>query len=197
MKKLYLSLGGAVLLLILLAIWLKPGLVRFWPFSATEFAQQFGPLILIALFIERALEVFLTPLRGGESDEKTEELKKKKELIEKKETAQATILEDERNDVKQKTLELTKYKAGTRQIAFVAALVLGILVSALGVRGLGLFVDPAAFADLSAVQRNLFNAVDVLLTGALLGGGADGLHKLVSVFTGYMDAAAKNAKARA
>jgi len=37
---------------------------------------------------------------------------------------------------------------------------------------------------------------DVLFTGAVLGGGADSLHKLVQVFTNFMDATAELAKKR-
>ncbi len=33
-------------------------------------------------------------------------------------------------------------------------------------------------------------------TGAVLGGGSDGLHQLVSVFTNYMESAAARAKRR-
>jgi hypothetical protein len=70
------------------------------------------------------------------------------------------------------------------------------VVAALGVRVLQLFVDPAVFDALSGLQRRLFCTVDVLLTGALLGGGADGLHKLVRVFTTFMDSTAELAKGR-
>ena len=42
----------------------------------------------------------------------------------------------------------------------------------------------------------MFRTADVLLTGAVLGGGSDGLHQLVSVFTNYMQSAAAWAKRR-
>ena len=43
------------------AVWLWPlGAIRFKDFGAAEFSQQLIPLVLIALFIERSLEVFLT-----------------------------------------------------------------------------------------------------------------------------------------
>ena len=74
---------------------------------------------------------------------------------------------------------------------------IGIIVSALGVRAIGMLVDPAVFAKLPAFQRSAFKVTDVVLTGALLGGGADGLHKIVSVFTNFMDVTAKKVKARA
>lgn len=59
-----------------------------------------------------------------------------------------------------------------------------------------LFVDPPAFAALPQVQQRLFRAGDVLLSGAVIGGGADALHKLVSVFTNFMDSSARWAKER-
>ena len=37
---------------------------------------------------------------------------------------------------------------------------------------------------------------DVLLTGAVVGGGSDGMHKLVQVFTNFMDSTAELAKKR-
>jgi hypothetical protein len=40
---------------------------------------------------------------------------------------------------------LADYKIKTQQIALVAALVLGILISALGIRGMGTLVDPKTF----------------------------------------------------
>ena len=40
-----------------------------------------------------------------------------------------------------------------------------------------------------------FLAGDVLLTGLLLGGGAEGLHKIVQVFTNFMDSTAKRPRA--
>ncbi len=69
-----------------------------------------------------------------------------------------------------------------------------MIVSALGIRLLELFVDPAVFDSLPRVQRKLFSTADVLLTGAVLGGGSDALHQLVSVFTNFMESAAGRAK---
>ena len=41
-----------------------------------------------------------------------------------------------------------------------------------------------------------FQAFDAILTGLVMGGGADGMHKLVSVFTNLMESAAARAKSR-
>jgi hypothetical protein len=172
---------------IVLSVWREPGLIRFWPFSAGEFVQLITPLVLVALFIERALEVFLTAWRGKGSANIGLEIKNAKSRLAQGEAGAKTDLQNSERTH-------TDYKSDTQRVAFLAALALGIVVSALGVRGLSLFVDPAAFKELSSSQRTWFNAIDVLLTGALLGGGSEGLHKLVTVFTNFMDTAAKKAK---
>lgn len=52
-----------------------------------------------------------------------------------------------------------------------------------------MFVDPGAFASLPDVHQRLFRATDVLLSGAVLGGGSDALHQMVLVFTNYFEGA--------
>jgi len=168
-------------------LWLKPGLVRFGQFSAGEFVQLLTPLVLVALFIERALEVFLTPWRAKGSAIISTAVKSHAARVAAKEGAAQPALEKAQTD-------LMQYKSETQKIAFLASLALGIVIASLGVRGLELFVDPAVFAQLSPYQRGAFQAADVLLTGALLGGGSDALHKLVSVFTNFMETTAKKAK---
>lgn len=143
----------------------NPDLVRFWPFTPGEFVQAVTPLLLVALFVERGLEVVVTGLYGGEEANLRHQLKEKK------------ISED----------QLLAYQAHTRRFAFAAAAVLGIVISAIGVRGLELFVDPAVFKAISPLQQTVFRTVDVLVTGSLIAGGADGMHKLVSIFTNGMD----------
>lgn len=50
-------------------------------------------------------------------------------------------------------------------------------------------VDPDFWVDLSFAQKNAFSGMDVLLTGALLGGGANGIHKVRDLFLSYVDKA--------
>lgn len=81
---------------------------------------------------------------------------------------------------------LTAWQAGTRRLAFLGSVVLGVLVAGLGVRALGLFVDPGEFADLREGQRVAFHMMDVLLTAGVLAGGSDALHQFVTTFTDFM-----------
>ena len=163
-RRVMLGLAIAALASAALVALLNPGLVRLRPFTLTEFVQLTMPVVFVALFIERAIEVFVTSWRA---------------------------------ETKRKLHDPVRYTARTERIAFFAGTAIGVLLASLGVRMLGLFVDPAAFRALPTLQQKLFTTVDVLLTGAVLGGGADALHKLVSVFTNFMESSAKWARQRA
>jgi len=80
----------------------------------------------------------------------------------------------------------------TRNISLWSALFLGVFVSAVGVRTLGMLVAENAVP--AGMQTSLFNSVDILLTGALLAGGSDGIHKIMQVYTNYMESAASKAR---
>lgn len=177
----------AIALCIVIIIWMNPSLIRFWPFTAAEVVQLIMPLLLLALFIERALEVFLTVWRAGGAAAIELDVRRLRKLFEKDLTSHSV-------DLLSSESALSAYKSETQKIAFICGITFGIIVSAFGVRSIELFVDPDIFHSLPAVQRSLFNIVDVILTGAVLGGGADGLHKLVAVFTNYMDVTSKKIK---
>lgn len=172
---------GAVVLI----YWLKPAVIHFKPYSASDFTQQLAPLVLIALFIERSLEVFITVWRGGRAGELQRKLQRAADLPD---SGEKSVALQTAND------DFNKYKFETQQIALPSALILGILISALGVRGLGNFADLDRLAD-HPTQGYLFNVADVLLTGALVGGGSDFIHKVITTFTGLMDATSQRAKA--
>jgi hypothetical protein len=167
---------------------LDPVVIQFRNYSVADFAQQLTPLVLVALFIERALEVFLTAWRG----EKEAELQR--------DADKATTLPD--NDptkldkVHKAADALSQYRFTTQQIALPSALVLGILIASLGVRGLGNFVSLANLTEHNT-QRFLFNVADVLLTGALVGGGSDFMHQIITTFTDLMSATSQKAKGAA
>jgi hypothetical protein len=158
----------------------NPGLVTFVPKDAGQFLATMAPLVLVSLFIERALEVFMTTWRGPDAARLTQE---------------ARLAAAGGTGGRTEAAALLGYKATTQRIAFLTGIGLGVVVSALGVRGLGQFVDLAAFEHLEPFQRDWFNACDVLLTGAVLGGGADGLHKFIVAFTTFLDTTARRNQA--
>jgi len=182
---LYLTVVGALLVTALYA----PGLIRFWPFSVMEIVHRIAPLFLISLFIERGLEVFVTAWRGPDAAIRDHRIRQlRKAIRDGNADAEAEI------ELARACAAKEQCRSRMRRVAFAGSVALGVIVSAAGVRALGLFVDPAAFRGLSSEQQASFNTVDVLLTGAMLGGGSDALHKFVTVFTNFMERTAKQAK---
>src|SRR5688572_18804376 len=102
----------AIVVVILTVVVQNPTLVRFWPFSATEFIQMMTPLLLVSLFVERGLEIFI---KGsyGEGEERLQKM----------------IAKGERDEE-----ALVVYKARTRRVAFASAVLLCLTISAMGVR---------------------------------------------------------------
>jgi hypothetical protein len=164
---------------LLIATWLASLQVRapslaFNAEAISNVGTVLAPLVLIAAFIERAVEVILTPLRGDVADRKQAEIE---------------ALRKENQPTDKKEAWLTNYKLETRQYAFFLAVTLGIIASLLGFRGLANLLEAAP----SVGSPLAF--FDIILTGAVIGGGADGIHKPVKAFTDSMEKVSKNAKA--
>jgi hypothetical protein len=170
----YYLLGAILLAALVWVAVMRPGLVTFWPFSAAEFVQTLAPLVLMSAIIERGVEVFLTPWRaeGGRLLDRAVATAKQSG------DASALLIQEERK---------IAHKSETQRLAFLMSVTGGIVVSALGIRAVEMFVDPEVFQALPAVQENVFHFMDVIFTGAMLGGGADGIHKLVNVVVTFME----------
>jgi hypothetical protein len=165
---------------VILALRMHPSNAHFHQLPEENVIGLLTGLIVIALFIERAVEVFLTPLRGTTCLKMTRQMNNEKDVRRKENPDSASELSDTER-------QLLDFKGQTRTIAYLIGLALGMAISASGVRGLSSLLDAK---DCCA----FFKALDVLLTGALLAGGADGLHRIATVFTSYMDKSAANAK---
>ena len=110
--------------------------------------------------------------------------------------------------------KLEFYRMTTRKGAFIAGLATGVAIALIGPRVLEAVVDPDALKALfdcaelaqsdvlpkiiegckspevaksAARQLWWFKTIDVLITGGLIGGGAEGIHKIVSAITGTAD----------
>ncbi len=171
----------AVAVLMLLC---SPVPVKFGNYSIAEFTQQLTPLVLVSLFIERSLEIFITVWRGGTETTLQRAVEAAQSLADN--VADKTLRVQQAND------NLRTYRFQTQQIALRSGLILGLLIAFLGVRGLGNFV--VFSASTSDIQKSLFNLADVLLTGAVMGGGSDFMHKLITTFTDLMNATSQKAK---
>jgi len=158
-----------------------PEPIAFRKFSAADFMQQLTPLLLVALLIERSLEVFLTTWRGEKSVMLEREVTKATADLATAPNDAARL--SKLHDVKD---ELANYKSGTQQIAMPFALILGILISAIGIRAIGNLLDPNTFTS-HPHQHAWFTVADVLLTGSLVGGGSDVVHSFITAFTNFLN----------
>jgi hypothetical protein len=173
--------GAITILGVLFAVNGNPQQLAFWPLDGVaDCLQRITPLFIIALFVERAIEVFVSPWRSREEAL----LRAARQRTELGRLAEA----DDRT--------LTTFKADTMRITFAAGVGIGVIVSAVGVRALALFIDPDQIAALAGWQRPLFTTVDVVITGLVIGGGADGIHKIVKVFTSFFDSVTATNEAR-
>jgi hypothetical protein len=73
------------------------------------------------------------------------------------------------------------YRAETKEFALQTGFLIGTLASLAGVRALtGMLADPGTAGP-------LFTVADILITGAMLAGGSEGIHRMANAFTGLMD----------
>ena len=194
-KKRYSRLWGALLLVVVSAIaWdIGPVTLPFKPEIQKTFPTMVGYLLLISLFVERAIEVFLSALRSGGADHLDRKLANTKEQIAEQVAAMegdvadkgeiARELKTARIDLKKLEKERIQYRANSRFISQWMGLGFGIFVSMVGIRVLGNLVDES---KLVGDQAAIFLLVDIILSGAVLAGGSEAINKLMKVYNSYM-----------
>jgi hypothetical protein len=123
----------------------------------SSISQMLIILLLITVFLERALEVYVLTFRAPGEDQHADDAEK-----------------------------LAEYKHNTRRITLSSALVMGTLISMIGVRGIGPFIDFPK--DPIPWQSTWFQVIDILLTGGVIAGGSNFIHKILQIITTFMDA---------
>ena len=136
---------------------------------------QLGILYIIALFVERALEVLIKAWRQGE----------KIRLEQQRDGTDGS----QRADAER---ALAEYRAGTQKRALLLGLTLGVLVSLAGVRLLGPMFefDPTAGW---AGQERLFHLIDIVITAGLIAGGSSTIHELMALIDDFLKASRRRA----
>ncbi|MGR9105911.1 MAG: hypothetical protein ACU843_03170 [Gammaproteobacteria bacterium] len=177
-----------LLVLPVIGVWLAAHwpAIHFAKVEASEVMSHFGAPLFFALLIERAVEVFLMTWRSEGSYEKEATVKR---LIKEGKTPND-------NELKKAQEELIKYKVETQQWALPCTFFLGLLIAILGVRVIEQFLEippPGAPGSLCEWQANGLHFVDIILTAALLAGGADPIHKVMDVFRKFMEASSAKA----
>ena len=137
---------------------------------------QLGILYIVALFVERALEVLIKAWRQGGRG-----------LLEEGIRSENT---DEEKAIKERELE--RYKAGTQRRALLAGFTLGILVSLSGVRLLGPIFDVSG-SGASEFQAAVFQFADIVITAGLIAGGSSTIHELMALIDDFLKKSRKRA----
>jgi hypothetical protein len=157
--------------------YLTPEMLRAGAISRESFLQVFEPLFLASLLIERVIEVFISIWRDSGATE----------LVIKAKEAGVGAAKAE--------ADLAAYRDSTRTWTLLVGVAVGVIVCSLGLRSLGHLLDVESLR--STLQRQALTFLDVLFTGTLVGGGSDFLHKVISVFTNFLDTTAQKARPHA
>ena len=186
---------------LVLGIILSSNPAFFKAFQPADVLQLLFGFLLIALFMERALEVFITTWRGPDAAQLELFLKNSIERImklEQMDNVQAVEiqnkLETERKSLENAREKRGKYRSQTQRIALWTSLIFGLLIGAIGFRALQSIVDVQAWQGITGIQLNAFYFVDILLTGGLIAGGSDGIHKLMQIYSTFMDSSNEKRK---
>jgi hypothetical protein len=139
-----------------------------------------GTLLLAALFIERGLDVFLTTLRAEDSEKMSKKVNEVQTLV-----SEGDI--SKKDELLKLQEEQLKFKSKTRIIALWSGLLAGVILSIIGFRSLESLVNPVEFETLQNFQKMIFNAVDIFITGCVLAGGSDSIHKIMDSFRLFME----------
>jgi hypothetical protein len=184
-------------------------------------AGLLGPITLAAAFIERAVEVVISPWRDREADSLVHQLDKADKHLAvttltatTANTVAAAAIADPALQAAATTaaqqssqaattavanastaaIAMTDYRGLTKQYAYAVSLLLGILIAYSGVRGLENLCVVNALSTVSWGQKLMFEVVDVILSGAVMAGGANGIHSIVNLVTSFADTTSEKVK---
>ena len=136
--------------------------------------NMLGVLYILAVFVERSLEVVINLWRQDE----------KSVLVQNVESVND-------NDKPEARKKLEDYKSCTQRLALFAGLALGILVSLSGVRLLGQIFE---LATESSFQLTAFMFADIVVTTGLIAGGSTTIHELTKFIEDFLKASRERAK---
>jgi len=197
----YLPLGLTVAIALVVGVlfaWLARW--RGLPFSIDprNLLNVMAPLMLTAGFVERAVEVIISPWRDADANKLTQALA----VLQAASAASlasgdAVGASGTADRIKEASEQLADYKGKTQQYAFMASLTLSIAAASVGVRALWplLYMNAkSGFEQAGHAQQGTFLVVDVILSAALLAGGADGIHAVINSFTTFFNTTAQKAQ---
>ncbi len=198
----YSRFWGVLLLFVVLsgAFYLNPSSLEFQEGGVKNLPVIFGYLVLIALFVERAIEVFLSAWRSAGADELDREIKIRSndisEFLKLHVDSQEAAGKDEYRALNEKLVSAetirAQYRSDSRFISQWFGLGIGVVIAFVGVRVLDSVVDATS---LSGIQESIFMLVDITLTGAVIAGGSESVNKIMKLYNNFMESTARRTKA--
>jgi|GEM_PF-5951202 hypothetical protein len=182
-----------VLVGIALAVWAigASGQIDASKLDPSTFGKTFGLLILMALFVERATEVLVNMRRGeGRAQIDASVQKAQADLDQARQNAEQDAtksgeIQPAIDALAAQEEQLGLFKKQTNVEASIPSVILGLLIALAGVRSIGMFVEISD--NIETNQKILLLLVDIYLTGFLIGGGSDGIHKILNAFIKYFN----------
>lgn len=178
----------------------RPAALSFANNTAEQVGRTLLSLFLVALIFERALEVIIGSWRGPGAIELENEVNTLNDALEflprdsalsagDRADREKTLVEA-RSDAVARTVA---YRCETKRLALHASFLLGLAVAVAGLRT----VEPSIVfpREVPALQAAALKMLDALLTGGVIAGGSEGIHKIMQVFTDFAQATSKRAKA--
>ncbi|HRI06844.1 MAG TPA: hypothetical protein PKW35_03450 [Nannocystaceae bacterium] len=167
-------------------------------FDPSDTARTLTVLFVISLVLERALEVFVSTWRTPDMRTISMATKRaRRRLHEAREAGEVAEIRAATESLRAREKAEQEYRSATHVFALRLGFLFGIAVSMVGIRTFEGLLAPGAIAATSPFQSVAFRAVDVLMTGGVIAGGSDAIHKIILLFTSFMDATTLKVKAGA
>ena len=167
-------------LLAVVAVAVNFGALKLNQEGLTLFGQILGTLLMLSAVLERALDVLLSIPRAQDSDRLRAAVNKQQKIVDKAQEQNRSVAQEVITALENAKAVRATFRAKTMRLAMVGGLALGVVISALGFRVMQPLIDITSLPD--GLQRSVFDFVDIVLTGAVLAGGSDGIHKLAEVY---------------
>lgn len=174
-------------LLAVLAIGLNFGALKLSQEGLTLFGQILGTLLMLSAVLERALDVLLSISRAEDSAKLRAAVDEQQRIVDEAQKQNTPVPQAMINALEDAKSVRAQFRAKTMRLAMVGGLVAGVVVSAIGFRVLRTLIDTASLDGLGPLQNSAFDFVDIVLTGAVLAGGSDGIHKLIEVYRKFTE----------
>lgn len=182
---------------IIVAWYYETGVLEIKPeVDITSLPEMLGLLLMVSLFVERAIEFALSIGRSAGADRLDRQIGRLKrelgEIARNDDPETIKIRNNMLQSIEDAEDTRSDYRADSRLAALWTGMVIGVIVSLIGVRILGSIYLLPTPAD--GIHARLFIVVDVLLTGFVLAGGSEAIHKIMSLYDSFMNRATESNK---